>query len=228
MEETIKIGIAALVFVIALSQKEKIGKSIAKIKGDLEYNTQILYFVILLCGGGSYMLSDLTYGFFVPTETQNITINKAQKTDTEVITEGAIEVIGLGDDLIKEHKEKKRIEDSIYKANKPKYWVYQIGEPVSDEKIILQTYQQLDSVLKESVKIFQSIDKNYVLYIKPDMENSEQTFKDSLDSYKSNFEKRLKAQNLLIGKGCDKVVVGKTLKKRINKEKVVVPCSICE
>ena len=162
------------------------------------------------------------------TSESNTTINEAPKTEEEVIVDGIIEgvemISEIGADLITNIK----VKDSIYEANRAQYWVYMIGDYTNSKESILRAYNQIESENRNDVRVFKSRDKSYMLFVKPNLDNTKSAFNTSIKSFKNRFGDDIKVVNLIIGKKCDKILQVSDLKKRIDKKKIIVPCYECD
>jgi len=162
------------------------------------------------------------------TTESNLTINEAPKTEEEVIVDGIIEGVEMISEIGTDLMANKKVKDSIYEANRAQYWVYMIGDYANGKESILRAYNQIELEDRSDVKVFQSRDRSYMLFIKPNFDNTQSALDSSIKSFKNRLGDDIKVINLITGKKCDKILQVDDLKKRIDKKKVTAPCYECD
>lgn len=147
-----------------------------------------------------------------------------EKSDEEVIKETVQALVTIGENVIKNKKEK----DSIRIANREQLYAYRIGLPINDIDEVFEAYKALNEtdniyVLKQSKRDY------YLVYYdgsgKQQLEDSLESFKTKLPDTYSNHISVINIIDLCI-RSKEKLMVGEKLTKR--KEEVQIPCLTCE
>jgi len=164
----------------------------------------------------------------MPMAESNTIINEAPKTEEEAIVDGIIEGVEIISEIGTDLMANKKVKDSIYEANRAQYWVYMIGDYANSKESILRAYNEIEANARADVKVFQYRDKSYMLFVKPNLDNTQLSFNASIGSFKDKLGDDMKIVNLITGKKCDKILQVDDLKKRIDKKKVIAPCYECD
>jgi len=147
---------------------------------------------------------------------------EAQKSDTEVIVNAADTGFQLAGELINQQKKK----DSIIRANKEAYWVYQIGVPKRSKNELWETYKLLQHI--PNVKVFKESRKSFYI-IKDDGIEKDSLVKGEI-AFKASINKIENRINIIdLATFCKvrkQIAEGDRLK--IRKPKVKLPCLICD
>lgn len=153
--------------------------------------------------------------------TETTTNNYAPKTKEEIELEAAKALIDLTTGAIKKQQQK----DSAFKANRDKEWVYQIGEPINNEKSLLKEYKQLKNI--RNICVFKQ--GGTYLIIKKDNQPKEVLY-DSLGSFKSQISTTgLSVDVIDIMANCRKrktIVQSEPIRNR--KEDLEIKCFVCD
>lgn len=176
--------------------------------------------ILLLVGVVIYINVDVAPSDSKPSQEPTIQESSTPKTDWDK----GVEVYNEVKSTVKEIKETDNYNDSVWKANRKKMWVYQIGLPTTDKTYLSETYDKLKNV--SNIKIFQADKKTFILY-KDGF--TEKELKDSFDFFKSKF-KIIDSQfdTVDLTKYCKNrktIVQGEGIK--IKKSDVRLPCFKC-
>ncbi|MBI3134094.1 MAG: hypothetical protein HYZ14_05400 [Bacteroidetes bacterium] len=221
MELFIALGSTAAIM-LALIKLELI-KSVVNKVGAAKYSLPIHILVLAIVTASSLYLSS----FFPGEEEAATTETSSEKSEFAQNVEAGTELYHTVDDEVGEFMDNKHNRDSIYEANRDRQWVYQIGDIVSDENLLFDTYLSLGTI--EDVGVFKIDNDNYFLF--KDYHRSEEMMNDSLNSFKRALNTPgLKCRVVDIIANCNKrqqVVRTNDLKIKQGKEKLFLPCYEC-
>jgi len=108
--------------------------------------------------------------------------SEEEKTDLEVKVAVAKDVLSTGKELVKEIKDTKRKNDSLFQSYLGERWVYKIGDWTDEDSRILETYKKLKLSMVRNIKLFKQR-KRYIVIVE-DHFNREQ-LEESLDSLRT-------------------------------------------
>lgn len=109
-----------------------------------------------------------------------VSTEPGKKSDLEAGIEAAKYAIEKGDEWNKNRKTRKQQVDSIFLANRPTRWVYQLGSVTNDEDVIHTLYKDMEGV--DNVKLFRH-EKKYFLFKEDNLSKDELV--DSIDGVRS-------------------------------------------
>ncbi|MFH0895579.1 MAG: hypothetical protein V2A54_14180 [Bacteroidota bacterium] len=184
--EYYKVGgavLAAIILVLGSLKMEVIKSIVDKITSG-KGNVKVLSIVFLLI----IATTPVILGLIIPTEPTkenaiNPTIiqnNEQQDSNFEIAGQFAMQGIGLINEYSINRKSRKRIEDSIFVANRIERWVYQIGDFIGNKKTREDMYERIDKI--ENLSLFK-VEKYYFFFINEI--HSKVELEDSLNNIKA-------------------------------------------
>lgn len=187
--QIIAVVIGGAIGVFGLMKMELIREIIRRVSSDKEKVNlySFLFLGVLVIASSLLVLYFQTEGFTEPEEEVQASVappvvstETGKKSDLETGVEAAKYVIEKGDEWNKNRKTRKQQKDSIFLANRPSRWVYQLGSVTNDEDVISALYKSMEGV--ENIKLFRH-DKKYFLFKEENL--SKEEMMSSVDSVRS-------------------------------------------
>jgi hypothetical protein len=145
------------------------------------------------------------------------------KTNAEVILEGSKDALIIANEISTNVSEKRKKEDSIFKATRSERWVYQIGDWMSNDEAMMSLYQKINAI--PNVCLFKN-ENNFFFFINDNKTKKE--LEDSLQDFKSRNGLIERISTVDLSGYCrnskEKLVKTKSRKIGKRKEKIEIEC----